>query len=264
MLSESYSRARRTPRGFTLVELLVVIGIIALLISILLPSLGRAREAAKSVVCKSQLKQLHFAWQLYQTDNRGKFFDYPLGGAPGTRHWMPYLIPQTSNTTQIFLCPSAAADPAGFVPGTYALGTAQTPWVEQRAGEVAPYDRSSYCYNQNLHPKSTYGSVNDRFQNASQLRDPTIVPVLGDGLFRGGTPGVAGTKRHMPKNLSNPLPEEAASKADEAMRFISNRHGSITNIVFADGHIDGVSLTDIFTLKWHRNYVTNQPIGSVN
>jgi prepilin-type N-terminal cleavage/methylation domain-containing protein len=57
--------------GFTLVEVLVVIGIIALLISILLPTLGRAREAALKVRCTSNLRQIHNALQLYANANRG-------------------------------------------------------------------------------------------------------------------------------------------------------------------------------------------------
>lgn len=62
----------RTPsRAFTLVELLVVIGIISILISILLPSLAAARSSAVSIQCQSNLRQLSQASLLYATDNQG-------------------------------------------------------------------------------------------------------------------------------------------------------------------------------------------------
>jgi prepilin-type N-terminal cleavage/methylation domain-containing protein len=60
-------------RAFTLVELLVVVAIIAVLIALLLPSLGRAREMAKRAVCASNLRQNAMACLMYAEDNKGWF-----------------------------------------------------------------------------------------------------------------------------------------------------------------------------------------------
>ena len=71
-------------KGFTLVELLVVISIIALLMAILIPALSKARRTAKRVICIGNLKQMALGWMLYAENNDGKLVNGGQAPAPTT------------------------------------------------------------------------------------------------------------------------------------------------------------------------------------
>jgi len=96
-------------RGFTLIELLVVVAIIALLISILLPSLQRAREQGRTVVCASNQRSLMQALFMYADGNRGMFPTAGLMHGSGNdveRSWVVQLAAEYGRNEKIVRCPS--------------------------------------------------------------------------------------------------------------------------------------------------------------
>ena len=156
----THRNTRRARRGFTLVELLVVIGIIALLISILLPTLNRARAAAKSVVCQSNLRQVGLGLLIYADSNGQKLppADTPSFDGSGNVNgsWHPFWYDHVAAAVGVkadgdayadhdpdayadaFVCPESSHD-GGF--NHYAvhprLMPPQAPWIPE--ADFPPY-----------------------------------------------------------------------------------------------------------------------------
>ena len=116
----------RKSRGFTLVELLVVIGIIAVLIGILLPTINRARVKSRTVACAAQLKDIGNLFRIYLNDHKNRLphvntlpsMQPPLAIDPATgkslptiyetldRNWQPKPIGQAQGSTGVWRCPA--------------------------------------------------------------------------------------------------------------------------------------------------------------
>lgn len=115
-------RRDHSPRGFTLLELLVVVGIISVMAAILLPALSQARESAKATLCLSNIRQLSTALVAYENDNNGwlpqqngdyvaSFADPAVYEAPGGANFLASLSDYFSNMQSayaVWVCPSAA------------------------------------------------------------------------------------------------------------------------------------------------------------
>ncbi|GMU81172.1 MAG: hypothetical protein AMXMBFR47_10430 [Planctomycetota bacterium] len=101
----------RRQSAFTLIELLVVVAIIALLISILLPSLSAAREQGKNAVCLTNLRNMGTALRMYLDDNRSYFpGDHWQLGRNSMITWVPRLLKYLNEERKVYYCPSREAD----------------------------------------------------------------------------------------------------------------------------------------------------------
>jgi prepilin-type N-terminal cleavage/methylation domain-containing protein len=102
---------RRRHHGFTLVELLVVIGIVALLLSILLPAISMARSRANRTVCQAQLRDIGAAFTMYMTDSKGILpavntipsIKPPPDNSPSV---VKLLQPYIRSANKVFRCPA--------------------------------------------------------------------------------------------------------------------------------------------------------------
>jgi len=248
-------------KGFTLIELLVVIAIIALLMAMLIPALEQARNQARAVICKSNLRQWGLYWMMYGEDYEGSFSVglIPAGGGGWHRgEWITALRPyiNTRRRKKLLLCPMAKErHPDGEVYGgpfwTYVMGGA----ISGNIGdEECSYGMNNWLYN----PPDDVSNIQNRPTkwNWRMMDVPGAanIPVFLDSMWRGGGPGYGiGNVRIEPPSENG----EWSGYNAEMHHFCIDRHKECINCVFLDWNVRKVGLKELWKLRWHRGFDTS-------
>jgi prepilin-type processing-associated H-X9-DG protein len=254
-----------TAAAFTLVELLIVVGIIAMLATLLFPALVSAKRASHSAVCMGNERQINMKLRIKLDDVNQRLDDpeYFLGfwNEVGTSGW---------------ICPAApAVNPLGRNPAEVAwrwgLGslTIGRPHhivfvINNRAGS---YATSQYMIDASLRANDTNDTpeqpITGSFRAESEIMQPELTPVLADSTDWWTAP-----------HASDPAPTDltGAGAVGGMSALAIPRHGSrpaqwpknwpqnqplpgAVNVSFFDGHSESVKLDRLWQLYWHLNYV---------
>ena len=234
--------------GFTLIELLVVIAIIALLMAILMPALQRVRQQARTVACQSNLHQWALIWSMYTEEHDGNFPQVVLS-------WRG-LVEDYHKERDITLCPSATKlYTDGALPP---FGAWEQTWGAAETDAGGRPFASSYGINQWV--LNTPTVVGGR-ELENLWRSPNVKGA-SDVLFFGGCAITGAT----PLDTDQPPPYDGAcgyiwsgagANQDEMCRFCMNRHNGFMNGLFMDWSSRKVGVKELWTLKWHRKFDTN-------
>jgi prepilin-type N-terminal cleavage/methylation domain-containing protein/prepilin-type processing-associated H-X9-DG protein len=254
-------------KGFTLIELLVVIAIIALLMSILMPALGRVKRQAQSVACMARLRSWGLLFKLY-TDENGGFFnegwgfaDHPQNAGKSGEYglWMNALRLHYKDEKMRF-CPTAVTE----VENANDWGTFKA-WfrdVDNRYPMGNEGARKHFVGSYSINNWTNYMVANrgarlkEWFWKSTQnLQGPDRIPLFGDNTWHDAWP----LDRDEP--VSHPFDYGWGDKGTtgEMNQFCIDRHGGWTNLAFVDWSVRHVGLKELWTLKWHRNYDTSGP-----
>lgn len=200
--------------GFTLIELLVVIAIIAILAAILFPVFAKAREAARSASCKSNLKQIGSGWMMYlqDYDEKTPFNTWANGSQcdpAGRRGVMLYRIQPYIKNRAVLICPS----------------------------DGSPFQGDDCVDGVSVPVLMSYGSDNnnviDNGSSIARIDAPASTYLAFDSQRYFGTP-------------ESNIDSFGWTKDGNNNGDFRARHSSLVNSVFCDGHVKALKCADMF------------------
>lgn len=265
------TRIRRR-HAFTLVELLVVIGIIALLIAILMPALSKARDQANSIKCMSNMRQIGQAYLMHAAEHRNHvptagLIHPPYAPTPeglGDRAKTKFIYFSDNGTERPLPIPAALGIylgqkfnaksnaelklemDSGPVREVFTCPTQDPDSMREGVmlagpGWEAPYFKSSYIFNEEPLGFADFGQDYKRGRgNLNRMRGTSDTVMLMDGKVRLGYPWLVIFGLTTNRTLENVFYGQAAG---DRSNFDFERHKGKINMVFMDGHAETVSCT---------------------
>jgi prepilin-type N-terminal cleavage/methylation domain-containing protein/prepilin-type processing-associated H-X9-DG protein len=255
-------------RAFTLIELLVVVAIIALLIAILLPALGRVRGRAKTTVCLTNLRGSGQALQLYMQTYSAMLQPGGNGGAYGS--WDYQLYGSSFVTRDVYSARNGsggAMDRLRVCPETPLRGKTTTPLAGSTTEQWFCWfgghgSGGSYGYNAFMFGPAamTDGSTPNPAVTAANFfsvrmitKNENNIPVFADAIVHDLDPLATDNP---PAGL---IPTSSSPHAGGMESVCMKRHQKSVNVAFFDAHAENVSLGNLWTLQWTVNWTGNTP-----
>jgi prepilin-type processing-associated H-X9-DG protein/prepilin-type N-terminal cleavage/methylation domain-containing protein len=247
-------RTRRTSAAFTLVELLVVIGIIAVLIAILLPALNKARSAARTTQCLSNIRQMGIGFLSYcQFECKGKCFR-DADSDPSEVHWMWRLSGYVQNLELVSICPESPTLGSFLIsgpPNNWYAGTVNSYWqLEDR--------HCSYALNEWLlritdpsDPiiRDLHAGTPDDYYKLPYVKESDRIPIFADGGWCGAWPADTDDPANFVPKFDLTC-QNGGLFGPNMQRVYMKRHGKAVNVVFLDNHVETIPLGGLWQLKW--------------